>query len=71
MLYAHAALGHGGELLAGLLVEVFSDVFGRWIQHRKWLELVEHLMVDAVDDRAQNLLEQLEVQQEAGGVQLR
>jgi len=28
-------------------------------------------MVDAVDDRAQDLLEQLEVQQKAGGVQLR
>ncbi len=36
----------------------------------EWLEIVEHLVVDAIDDRAHDVLEQFEVEQQAGGVEL-
>jgi hypothetical protein len=58
-----------GELLVGLVIEVFGQVLGRGVQHREGLQVVEHPVVDAVDHRAQHLLEQLEVQQQAGFVQ--
>ena len=48
------------KLLVGLVEEIFRDIFGRWIQPDKRLKVVEHLVVDAVDHRAQHLLEQLE-----------
>src|ERR1035437_3424159 len=71
MLDADTALGQGGELLAGLVVEVFGQVLGRGVENNEGLEVVEHLVVNALDDRAQQMLEQLEVQQQAGRVQLR
>src|ERR1035441_1858233 len=69
VLHAHPALSHSGELLIGLVVEVFGDVLGRGIQDREGLQVVEHLVVDAVDDRTQHLVEQLEIEQEASLVQ--
>ena len=69
--HAHAARGHLGELPVRLVVEILGHVLGRGVQHREGLQIVQHLVVDAVDDRAQHLLEQLEVQQQAGLVQLR
>ena len=57
--------------LVGLVVEIFGDVLGRGIEHGEGLEVVEHLVVDAVDDGAHHLLEQLEVEQQAGLVERR
>ena len=53
----------------GLIEEVLRDVFSRRIQLDKRLKVVEHLVVDAVNDRAQYLLEQFEIQQQACLVQ--
>ena len=55
-----------GELPVGLVVEILRDVLSGRVEHREGLEVIEHLMVDAVDDRAQHLLQQLEVEQQAG-----
>jgi hypothetical protein len=58
-----------GQLLVGLVVEIASDVLGRGIHGGERFQLIEHLVVDAVDHRAHDLLEQLEIEQEAGLVQ--
>ena len=53
----------------GLVVEILGDVFGRGIERGEGLEVVQHLVVDAVDDRAQHVLEQLEVEEQSGFVE--
>src|ERR1035438_3581700 len=62
LLHADMALGQGGELLAGLVVEVLGQVLGRGVEDGEGLEVVEHLVVDALDYRTQQILEQFEVQ---------
>src|ERR1035437_735575 len=69
VLYPHAAFGHASQLLAGLVVEVPGDVFSRWIEFGERLQVVEHLVVDALDDGAHHQLELFEVEQQAGRVQ--
>src|ERR1700759_5633378 len=63
------ASGHLVELAVGLIVKVARQVLCRWVELGEGLEVIEHLVVDAVDDRAHHLLEQLEVEEEPGGVQ--
>ncbi len=69
VLHADAPSRHAGELLIGLIVEVFGDILRRRIQLSKWFEIIQHLMIDALDHRAHHLLEQLEIQQKAGLIQ--
>jgi hypothetical protein len=59
------------ELFVGLIVEIFGNIFGRRVQRRKRLELVQHLVVDAVDDRSQHLLQKLEVEQQTAVIESR
>src|SRR5216684_3785056 len=63
------ASGHLVELAVGLIVKVARQVFCRWVELGEGFELIEHLVVDAVDDRTHHLLEQLEVEEEPCGVQ--
>jgi hypothetical protein len=67
---ADAAAGHLDELLAGLEIEVAREVFGRRVYLIEGLEVVDHLVVEIIDDGAKDLLEQLEVEEEAGLVEL-
>ena len=68
--HAHAALGHSVKLLIRLIIKILGNVFRRWVEHREWLEVVQHLVIDAVDNRAEHLLKQLEVEQQASLVEL-
>ena len=66
-----AALGHVVELLAGLLVEVFGQVFGRGVDLfvEGW-EVVDHEVVEVFHGGAHDLFEELEVEEHAGLVEL-
>src|SRR6516225_1384235 len=66
VLHAHATARHAIELMIGFVVEELGQIFGRRIQYRERLQLIEHLVVDAVDYWPHHLLEQLEVEQETG-----
>src|SRR5450631_879798 len=63
------ASGHVVQLAVGFIVKVAGQVFCRRVELDEWFEVIEHLVVDAVDDRTHDLLEQLEIQQQPGGVQ--
>src|ERR1700723_3638994 len=63
------AAGHLLKLPVGFIVKVTRQVFRRRVELDEGLEVVEHLVVDAVDHRTHHLLEQLEVQQEPCCVQ--
>ena len=59
------------ELGAGLLVEVFGEVFCRGVDlGDEGLEVVDHAVVEVVDGGAHDLLEEFEVEQHAGFVEL-
>ena len=62
--------GHLVKLELGLVVEVASEVFRRGVDSGEGLEVVDHLVVEVVDDGAHDLLEELEVQQKAGFVEV-
>ena len=47
----------------------FGKIFSRRVHDIERLEIVDHLMVKIFNDRPQNLLEFLEVEQQAGGVE--
>jgi len=51
------------------LVEVAGEVFGRWVEGGERFEIVDHLVVQILDCGAEDLLEELEVQEEAGFVE--
>src|SRR5437868_4325283 len=61
VLYGDAAFGHLLELEFGFVVEVAGEVFGRGVERGERLEVVDHLVVEVVDDGAHDLLEELEV----------
>jgi hypothetical protein len=61
---------HFVKLEFGLLVEVAGQVFGGWIDGSERLQIVNHLMVQVLDDGTHNLFEQLEVEKEAGFVKV-
>jgi hypothetical protein len=67
--HAHSTIGHSVELLIGLVIEVSGDVLGRWVQPVEWLQLIKHLVINPVNDRPQDLLEQLEIEQQPRLVQ--
>ena len=53
----------GGELLVGLVVKIFGDVSRlKGVEGGEGVKVKEHLVVDSVDDWAQDLLEQFEVE---------
>ena len=59
------------ELCAGLLVEVARKILGRRIQlFVERLQIVDHLVIEVVDSGTHHLLQQLEVEQKSGLVQL-
>src|SRR5947209_7018076 len=70
VLDADAACGEFLESLGCLLEEIMSEIFSRRIQVRERLKVVDHLVIQAIDNRAQQVLEQLEVEQKAGLIQM-
>lgn len=70
VLDADAAGGHLVELVGGLLEEVAREVFGRGVQGGKRLEVVDHVVVEIIDGGTEDVLELLEIEQEAGFVEL-
>ena len=54
---------------AGLVVKVAGEVFGGRVELGEGLEVVDHLVVEVVDDGLQQILQQLEVEQQAGLVE--
>ncbi len=68
---ADAAVGHVVQLVGGLLEEVTGEVFGGRVELLvEGLEVVDHLVVEAVDDGAHDLLEEFEIKQEAGVIKI-
>ena len=57
------------ELRGGLLEEVAGQVFGGRVEGGEGFEVVDHLVVEVVDGGAEDLLEELEVEEEAGFVE--
>src|SRR5258706_13587048 len=68
--YGDAAFGHLVELELGLVVEVAREIFGRGVERGEWLEVVDHLVIEVVDDGAHDLLEQLEIEEQASLVEV-
>jgi hypothetical protein len=58
------------HLGGGFLVEVAGEVFGGGVEGGEGLELVDHLVIEIVDGGAEDLLEKLEVEKEAGVVEV-
>ena len=68
---ADAAGGHLVELGAGLVVEVLGEVFGGGVDlFVEGGKVVDHEVVEVLDGGAHDLLEELEVEEEAGVVEL-
>jgi len=57
------------ELGGGLVEEVFGEVFGGGVEGGEGVEVVNHLVIEEFDRGAEDLLEELEVEQEAGVVE--
>src|SRR5580704_17988328 len=54
-----------------LVIEIFGQVFRGWIDGREWLQVVNELMIQALDDFPDYLLEVRKIHQQADAVQLR
>src|SRR3984885_8655523 len=68
---ADAAGSHVVKLRAGLLVEVFGEVFGAGVDlFIEGREVVDHEVVEVLHGGAHDLLEELEVEEHAGLVEL-
>ena len=52
------------------LVKILGDVFGRGVDGGERLKIIEHLVVDAVNNGSQHVLHELEVEEQAGFVEL-
>src|ERR1700722_838406 len=63
-------MSHLVELEFGLVVKIAGEVFGRGVERGERLEVVDHLVVEVFDDGAHDLLEQLEVEEQAGFVEV-
>src|ERR1700689_1909605 len=53
--HGNPAAGHLFELAVGFIVKVARQVFRRWVELDEGLEVVEHLVVDAIDHRTHHL----------------
>src|SRR5580692_300884 len=60
-----------GELTGNFIVKILGHIFSRGIDGGEWLEIVNELMVESLDDATQHLLELSEVDQQADIVELR
>src|SRR5438270_141015 len=70
VLNADAACSKFLKLLRCLNEEVARKIFSRRIELGKGLEVIDHLVVQAIHDRTQQILEQLEVEEKTGLVQM-
>ena len=68
--WGDSAGGHLVELLGSLLVEITGEVLGRWVHLVEGFQVVDHLVVEVVDRGTHDLLEKLEIEQQAGLVEL-
>src|SRR5580692_12430919 len=57
------------ELVVGLVVKIFGEVLGRWIQDGERLQIVDHLVIEPLDRLFHDLTQFLEVEQQPGLVQ--
>src|SRR5580704_3290500 len=60
-----------GELTGNFIVKILGHIFSRGIHGVEWLEIVDELVVQTLDDAAQHLLKLSEVDQQADIVELR
>src|SRR5580704_19760484 len=58
------------KLEFGFVVEVPGEVFGRGVERGEGLEVVNHLVVEVVDDGAHDLLEEFEIEEQAGFIEV-
>ena len=52
-----------------LVKKIFGQIFGRRIQVGKRLYIINHLMIEAVDDRLHHVAQIFEIEQQAGFVE--
>src|SRR5437868_10625974 len=55
---------------ASLVIEIFREIFSRWIQRGEWSNIVDHLMIEALYHRLHHLFKLLEIEQKPSIIQL-
>src|ERR1017187_6380398 len=69
LLDADPAFGGLLETAVALVEEILGEVFRRGVEDGEGLDVIDHLVVEIFDDGTHELLEVLEVEQEAGMVE--
>ena len=69
VLHSHATVGHRLKPRVGLVIEILGQIFRRRIDHRERLNIVDHLVIEALDDVLHDLAQIFEIEQQAGLVE--
>ena len=69
--YFHPAIGYGGQMLVGFVVEILRQIFRGRFNYREGLDFVDHLVIETFDGVLHHIFQVFEIEQQAGFVELR
>src|SRR6185312_10184489 len=69
--YVDASVADRPETCVRLIIKIFGYILRGWIQHLERLNVIEHLVIKAVNYALHDFLQVLEIQQQTGLVQFR
>jgi len=67
--HAHSPICDLRDFLVGVIEEISRQILSGWVQGGKGFQIIDHLMIEIIDDRSQQMLEFFEVQEQTRLVQ--